>query len=183
MKNKFLKYFIAVVVSLCSVCGVGALGISIFSGEIITLFSTPTIESVLPQQNFSTIIAQTAAAAQTQTIIAMPPPPLDTATFIPSTDSIPTATIFIFKLQTEIVQPTNFIYSTATPFALATQPQATLPPPQSAVCSCSGNTMNCADFNTHAAAQACFNYCNSQGAGDIHRLDNDSDGTACENLP
>jgi len=35
----------------------------------------------------------------------------------------------------------------------------------------------------HASAQACHNYCISQGAGDIHGLDKDRNGSACESLP
>jgi endonuclease YncB( thermonuclease family) len=53
----------------------------------------------------------------------------------------------------------------------------------SGVCSCSGNQYNCSDFSTHASAQACYEYCNSVGRGDIHRLDGDYDGSACEDLP
>jgi micrococcal nuclease len=53
----------------------------------------------------------------------------------------------------------------------------------SAVCSCSGNLYNCDHFSTQNEAQACFNYCISQGVGDIHRLDANSDGIACESLP
>lgn len=66
-------------------------------------------------------------------------------------------------------------------------PQPTSPPgpPQSseAVCGCSGNIYNCGDFSTHAQAQACYEYCVSQGRGDVHRLDGDNDGSACESLP
>jgi micrococcal nuclease len=53
----------------------------------------------------------------------------------------------------------------------------------SSVCSCSGNLYNCSDFSTHASAQACFDYCNTSGHGDVHRLDGDQDGLACEDLP
>lgn len=53
----------------------------------------------------------------------------------------------------------------------------------SPVCSCSGSLYNCSDFSTHASAQACYNYCNAAGHGDIHRLDGDNDGSACEDLP
>jgi endonuclease YncB( thermonuclease family) len=53
----------------------------------------------------------------------------------------------------------------------------------SPVCSCSGSLYNCSDFSTHASAQACYNYCNAAGHGDIHRLDGDNDGNACEDLP
>jgi endonuclease YncB( thermonuclease family) len=52
-----------------------------------------------------------------------------------------------------------------------------------AVCSCAGNLYNCPDFPTHASAQACYEYCISIGRGDVHRLDRDNDGSACENNP
>ena len=65
---------------------------------------------------------------------------------------------------------------------LPTQPP-TEPPPPAAVCNCSGDTYNCSDFTTHAQAQACYDYCVSQGRGDIHCLDGDGNGIACESLP
>jgi len=52
------------------------------------------------------------------------------------------------------------------------------PPP----CDCSGDIYNCSHFSTHAEAQACYEYCKSLGRGDIHRLDGDNDGIACESL-
>lgn len=52
----------------------------------------------------------------------------------------------------------------------------------SAVCSCSSNSLNCANFSTQSQAQSCFNYCVGQGRGDIHDLDRDHDGIACESL-
>jgi len=176
MKNKFLPYIIAAITSLCGICAIGVLAV-IVNGNILT---TPSPAALLPQPNFSTIIVQTAAAAQTQTMLAMPPSPLSTATLAPLLEIPPTATIFIFSLQTDVAQPTEIIFSTDTPFVLATQ---TLQPIGGDVCSCSGNTLNCADFGTHASAQACFNYCISQGTGDIHRLDSDNNNIACESLP
>lgn len=56
---------------------------------------------------------------------------------------------------------------------------STPPPP----CNCAGPDLNCSDFATHAAAQACYEYCKQQGYGDVFRLDGDSDGIACESLP
>ena len=61
--------------------------------------------------------------------------------------------------------------------------EPTSPPSNNPVCSCSGNVYNCADFSTHAEAQACYEYCLAQGRGDVHDLDRDSDGSACESLP
>lgn len=47
-------------------------------------------------------------------------------------------------------------------------------------CSCNGDTMNCTHFRNQKAAQACYDHCKSLGYGDIHRLDRDNDGLACE---
>jgi len=69
--------------------------------------------------------------------------------------------------------PTNT--SAPPPPAQPTQPVA--------VCSCSGNIYNCSDFSSHAAAQACYEYCLKAVGYDIHRLDRDKDGVACESLP
>jgi micrococcal nuclease len=55
--------------------------------------------------------------------------------------------------------------------------------PSSTPCDCSGDIYNCPDFGTHAEAQVCYEYCKSLGRGDIHRLDGDNDGVACESLP
>jgi len=48
---------------------------------------------------------------------------------------------------------------------------------------CSSDTYNCGDFQTHAEAQEVFDYCESLGKGDLHKLDRDEDGNACESLP
>lgn len=47
-------------------------------------------------------------------------------------------------------------------------------------CSCNRNSLNCADFSRQSSAQRCLNTCMSQGVGDIHQLDGDNDGIACE---
>lgn len=47
---------------------------------------------------------------------------------------------------------------------------------------CSHNTYNCTDFSTHAEAQEVYEYCGG-ATNDIHRLDSDKDGSACESLP
>jgi micrococcal nuclease len=48
--------------------------------------------------------------------------------------------------------------------------------------SCSSNIYNCGDFNTHAEAQAVFEACGG-ASNDVHGLDRDEDGSACETLP
>jgi len=55
--------------------------------------------------------------------------------------------------------------------------------PPTAPCNCSGPDLNCSDFSTQAAAQRCYNYCKSEGYGDVFELDRDKDGIACESLP
>lgn len=50
-------------------------------------------------------------------------------------------------------------------------------------CDCSGNRYNCSDFKTQNQAQACFDYCMRVKGYDVHKLDRDQDGRACESLP
>jgi micrococcal nuclease len=78
--------------------------------------------------------------------------------------------------QTGIWQPSSTPLVSATPLVDATEPAT---PP----CACTANLLNCSDFTTHAEAQACYAYCVNQGVGDIHRLDGNGDGMACESLP
>jgi len=47
---------------------------------------------------------------------------------------------------------------------------------------CSSNAYNCADFTTHAEAQMVYEACGGVD-NDIHWLDQDKDGLACESLP
>jgi len=73
--------------------------------------------------------------------------------------------------QTQTVTPTQ------TPVANPTQT-----PSGGQTYSCSSNTYNCTDFTTHAEAQHVFDLCGGVG-NDVHELDRDSDGDACETLP
>jgi len=82
--------------------------------------------------------------------------------------------------------PTSLPATTAVPIP----PTATMVPvaqptqlPSAAVCDCSGNIYNCSDFSTHVEAQVCYEFCASVGRGDVHGLDRDDDGNACESLP
>lgn len=92
--------------------------------------------------------------------------------------------------------PTNTATPTHTPTATATQaatathtprpPTATATATQSAPggCSiCNYDAYNCSDFDTQAQAQACHDYCWSIVGYDVHNLDSDGDGEACESLP
>lgn len=73
---------------------------------------------------------------------------------------------------------------TATTTSTPTQtPTATSTTQASGPCPCNADVRNCSDFSTHSQAQACFDFCVNQNAGDIHKLDQDNDGDACESLP
>ncbi|MCB9078634.1 MAG: thermonuclease family protein [Anaerolineaceae bacterium] len=61
-------------------------------------------------------------------------------------------------------------------------PAAPLRTETNPVCNCGSNTYNCSDFSSHQSAQQCYEYCKSVGAGDVHDLDRDHDGDACEAL-
>ena len=66
--------------------------------------------------------------------------------------------------------------SASTPTPTTQQPQST------SGYSCSANIYNCTDFSTHAEAQSVYEMCGGV-SNDIHRLDQDKDGDACESLP
>lgn len=68
------------------------------------------------------------------------------------------------------------------PGAQATTPAPSVTPAPSGKYICSSNVYNCSDFKTHAEAQAAFEACGGTG-NDIHKLDQDGDGLACESLP
>lgn len=48
---------------------------------------------------------------------------------------------------------------------------------------CKEDTANCEDFPSQEAAQSVYDTCIQFDVGDIHQLDNDGDGIACESLP
>jgi len=86
----------------------------------------------------------------------------------------PTATPTVTATQQPTATPTATQVATPTP--TATQPVG-----RSYICSY--NAYNCTDFATQPEAQAVYEYCKALNMGDIHKLDADEDGIACENLP
>ena len=164
--------------SLIVVAGVGFMGLmSAAISAVAGIISRPT-----PTQTVDVAIAiQDTAQAQafmnfTQTALAWP---TETASSIPATNTAFSASATETNLPTLTTFPTNTAMPLPTATIVVILP--TLPPPPAAeVCSCAGDTLNCGDFGSHASAQACYNYCVSQGRGDIHRLDRDGDGSACE---
>jgi len=103
--------FISIVlVCLIGICSIGSIGFLFMDNDVF--LSTPTNEAPIP---IETIIGLTYSVARTQTAMLYSPTPLPTSTPAPSIENIPTATIFIFQLQTNVAQPTEYIYSTNTP--------------------------------------------------------------------
>lgn len=98
----------------------------------------------------------------------------------PTATVAPTATLDDFATPT----PTNTIEPgpTATP-THTTQPGPTATTQPSGPCPCDRDSLNCSSFSTQSQAQACMDWCISQGRGDIHNLDGNADGEACESLP
>lgn len=91
---------------------------------------------------------------------------------------------YIFAELTSTTRPSAATVAPSTGGSGGTTSQPTSPPAApAAVCDCSGDTLNCGNFSREADAQACFNYCVSIGRGDIHNLDGDANGRACESLP
>ncbi|MGB1287297.1 MAG: hypothetical protein ACPG7F_12230 [Aggregatilineales bacterium] len=52
--------------------------------------------------------------------------------------------------------------------------------PNASACSCAANTLNCDDFTTGQDANACYNKCIAETGRDVHGLDGNDDGLACE---
>ena len=52
-------------------------------------------------------------------------------------------------------------------------------PTETVPCLCDGDYYDCSSFGGPTAAQECFEYCVKSGQGDIHHLDQDEDGSAC----
>lgn len=77
-------------------------------------------------------------------------------------------------ISTPIVTVTTTTKKKVTPFPL-TKKLSTY--------TCKKDTYNCVNFRTKKQAQSVFNYCKKQtGKRDIHKLDTDKDGKACETL-
>lgn len=78
----------------------------------------------------------------------------------------------------------NFIpteTSTAVPTPMDTATPMTTATPLLYICD--HDAYNCSDFRHQGDAQAVFEYCRDLGFGDIHRLDQNNDGIACNALP
>jgi len=158
-----------------------AVGVMILNTVFFFNIVNRVIKDVSPQPTQDTSALQAIALTRawiqiTQTFMSLPTStlaPSNTSTEAPTASAIPT----LASTSTQLPTATLIIFIPATQ-----APVATSLPAQS-VCSCAGDTLNCTNFTFESQAQACFNYCMSQGVGDIHGLDGNGDGAACESLP
>jgi hypothetical protein len=146
LASKAVIFISVALVCLIGVCGIGFL----FFQNDNKITSIPTVETPM---SIEQIIGLTSSAANAQTASSFSPTPLSTLALAPSTEIIPTATVFIFQLQTDVAQPTEYIYSTNTPFILvqSTPTLIVVPLPTSdgsgsACCKvCGANSKPCGD--------------------------------------
>lgn len=71
-------------------------------------------------------------------------------------------------------------YVAPTPVPYTPPVQQYRQPNYSQSCSCNYNSYNCRNFSTQRSAQACYQSCLAVVGYDIHWLDDDNDGIACE---
>lgn len=73
-----------------------------------------------------------------------------------------------------MVNATPLPTSTSTPIPTATPGLTVI---------CSYKAYNCSDFSQQSQAQYVYDYCMVRVGYDVHQLDGDNDGIACESLP
>lgn len=105
----------------------------------------------------------------------------------PDAGTIPGGQVYLPLVSGPAVATATPVPPTATATrATATRVPATVTPTNTPVTVyiCDHDEYNCSDFSTQPEAQAVFEYCRDVAhMGDIHGLDTDHDGTACESLP
>jgi len=188
-KNNLAVNMIAWVISGVTVCIISLCCV----GVILFNIGNPPIPTPIPQKAIpiEQIIAMTANAAKMQTQVfyspTLPVTPMATSTFTPTVtmlpiDNAPTATLFIFMLQTDVAQPTQYIYSTNTPLSLETQ--VIQPTQQSPGGNCDASYPNvCINGNprlncTQLRAKGIFHF--RVLPDDPLGYDKDNDGIGCE---
>lgn len=126
----------------------------------------------------------TLTMSPTLTVTSTPLPsstytPSPSVTFTPTPSATFTATLNLIPSNTPAPTASETLWLTET-----FKPGYTKTPTRiKAVCPCSQDLYDCKDFNTHALAQACYDYCVLTGWGDAHNLDKSGTGIVCKGLP
>ncbi len=100
----------------------------------------------------------------------------------------PAALPLVIPTPTFTPSPTPTISPTPTPTFTPVGPETPTPTPTSLdqeICSCASDQYDCLGsvFPNRASAQLCLEYCFRQTGLDVHNLDPNDNGMACENLP
>jgi micrococcal nuclease len=138
-------------------------------GVVAPLPSAPVSQPEPQQQTHTSPLPPASGSGSQQPVYTPPPTPQSE-----SQQSTPTPT------QTPAPQSQSTPAPSSPP--PASTPSSPAPAPSASQYTCSTNTYNCSDFSTHAEAQAVFDMCGGVGH-DIHKLDSNKDGEACESLP
>lgn len=167
MKQKAVPVF-ALILALALVTLVAAGEMDQFS-YLPVVYRPPDTPTPTATSTATATLTATATATATSTLYptTTSAPPTSTATLYPTTTSAP-------PTSTATLYPTS---TSRPPTATATNS----PPGGCSICSY--DAYNCSDFSYQSQAQACFNYCWQQVGYDVHRLDGDGNGLACESLP
>ena len=158
--GRLLIGFISLFLILC-------IAFSCFSTVLVILLPVPTL---------------TSQAAPTFTVSPAPDIYPD-FTPLPSSSLTPFPTRLVYASSTPpiyLVTPTI----TFVPFLVPSlTPTFTRVPRNKSVCQCAYDKFSCSDFPNQKRAQACYDFCYSLGKGDVHHLDDNGDGIACNGLP
>ena len=131
-------------------------------------------------------------ATATQVVEASGTPTMTPSSTVTATwSATPSATTTGTATATVTLRPTSTATRTATVTATRTPTPTKTPKPTATAtrqppgnCStCAADVYNCSDFATQEEAQGCFDYCWELTGRDVHGLDSDNDGEACEALP
>lgn len=156
-------------------------------GQVTILPTAANGEPVIrpPTPTATTWVTVTAIPSETPTLTPIPPTPTPIPPIL-IVIATPTSTPYLVTATAPPLLTPYVVTATpnplATPFVVTATPVTNLPLPtgQVLLCACVADLYNCPAFSSSSAAQACFDFCVSQGVGDIHRLDLDNDGLACE---
>lgn len=141
--------------------------VTLSSGEIVTATTPFTVEVELR-------IQVEGAQQSTVKVVSAPEPVVFVAPAIPHlvTDVASSAQIAIPLTEAPAISP---VLGQRGPTDVLLMPDASL-----SDCPCDSDTQNCGDFAEPFDAQACYLRCLQIADSDVHGLDRDGDGDACE---
>lgn len=172
--NTFGKLAIAGGVAIAAVC-VCCSGFAVL-GSVLPPSPTEAPALLITEDRPLDVLSPTFSTPESATVTSTPTERISSATPTQAITSSPTPTASVTA--TASLTPTQTRTHTPAP----TSTVAPTSQPAGPVCDCSHDAYNCGSFPlpNGTSSDECFQYCLSQGAGDIHRLDGDNDGDACE---